>query len=83
MNLKEYLFYKQLSLKDFASMIDISPSHLSSVLTGSRITTPKMIRTIAKATNGKVTADTMFAPTKLPDDWEDDADLGGKAAKYG
>ncbi len=76
MNLKEYLFYKAMTLKEFSLIVDISPAHLSSVITGNRRTTPKLLRAIVRATRGKVTADSAFAPTKLPDDWEDE----GRAA---
>lgn len=70
MNLKEYLFYSDMALKEFARLADISHCHLSSVLTGARPVTPKLLRAIERASNGKVNADTIFAPTKLPEGWE-------------
>ncbi len=74
MNLKEYLFYSEMPLKEFAKLADISHCHLSSVLTGSRTVTPKLLRAIERASKGKVKADTIFAPTKLPDDWDEEGD---------
>ena len=78
MNLKEYLFYKEMTVREFAAIADISPCHLSSVISGQRPTTPKLLRAIARATKNKVTAETIFSPTKLPEGWEDEE--GGKAA---
>ena len=79
MNLKEYLFYSDMQLKDFAKLADISHCHLCSVLTGARPVTPKLLRAIARASKNKVTAETIFAPTKLPDGWETEGE-GGEAA---
>lgn len=67
MNLKEYLFYKGLTLKEFAEIADISPAHLSSVVTRYRPTTPKLLRCIERASDGWVKPDTAFAETRLPD----------------
>lgn len=74
MNLKEYLFYSNMKLKDFAKLVDVSHCHLSSVLTGDRPMTPKLLRAIERASRKKVTAETIFDPTKLPDDWEEEGD---------
>ncbi len=78
MNLKEYLFYSEMTIKEFALIADISPCHLSSVMTKQRPTTPKLLRAIARASKNKVTAETIFAPIKKPDDWLDEE--GDKAA---
>lgn len=67
MNIKEYLFYKNLSLKDFAKIVDVSACHLSSVITGFRKTSPKLLRAIERASDGWVKPDTAFAETKLPE----------------
>jgi transcriptional regulator with XRE-family HTH domain len=67
MNLKEYLFYKNQTLKEFALIADISACHLSSVMTGYRTTTPKLLRAIERATEGWVKPNTAFAETKLPE----------------
>ena len=67
MNLKEYLFYKNLSLKEFAKIVDVSACHLSSVITGFRKTSPKLLRAIQRASDGWVKPDEAFAETKLPE----------------
>ncbi len=67
MNLKEYLFYKGLSLKEFAKIVDVSACHLSSVITGFRNTSPKLLRAIERASEGWVKPETAFAETKLPE----------------
>ncbi len=67
MNLKEYLFYKDLSLTKFAQIADLSPCHLSSVATGYRKATKKLLRTIERVTDGWVKIDAAFQPTKIPE----------------
>jgi DNA-binding transcriptional regulator YdaS (Cro superfamily) len=67
MNLREYLFYKNQTLKEFALIADISPCHLSSVMSGYRKTSPKLLRAIERATGGWVKKDSAFAETKLPE----------------
>lgn len=66
MNLKEYLFYTNMTVREFGKIADISPCHLSSVMTGQRTITPKILRAITRATEGLVTEETAFMPTKLP-----------------
>jgi len=66
MNLKEYLFYKNLSLREFSKIVDVSACHLSSVITGYRKTSPKLLRAIERASEGWVKPECAFAETKLP-----------------
>lgn len=67
MNLKEYLFYKEITLKEFSKIVDVSACHLSSVITGFRPTTPKLLRAIERASDGWVKPASAFAKTKLPE----------------
>ncbi len=67
MNLKEYLFYKNMSLKEFSLLVDISACHLSSVITGGRRVTPKLLRALERVTDGWVKPHTAFAETKVPE----------------
>ncbi len=80
MNLKEYLFYKDMTVRDFCKIAEFSDAFISSVLSGKKIPSPKTLRIIEKATGGKVKANTVTAPTKLPDDWENKDEEGGRAA---
>ena len=77
MNLKEYLFYSEMTVKEFAEKADVDKCYLSSVITQNRKPSPRFLRSIARASNNKVTAETIFMPTKLPEGWEEE---GGKAA---
>jgi len=74
MNLKEYLFYSNMTIRDFAKIADFNNAFLSGVINGKRIPSAKTMRTIERVTNGKVRADTILAPTKLPDGWEQEGD---------
>ena len=67
MNLKEYLFYKNQTLKEFSLIADISACHLSSVMTGYRRASPKLLRVIERVTFGWVKPNTAFAETKIPE----------------
>lgn len=78
MNLKEYLFYKEMSLKDFCIHADFSHCYLSSVLSGKKKPSAKTLRIIEKATRGKVKADNVCAPITIPPELEDEE--RGKAA---
>ncbi len=70
MNLHEYLFYKRLSASDFGKICDLSGSYIASLLRGDLEPSDKTLRIIERVTKGKVTKETIAAPTKLPDDWE-------------
>ena len=74
MNLKEYLFYKGLSAAQFGRIADLSGAYISFILSGKGKPTEKTLRIIERATKGIVTAENAFAPTKLPDGWEQEGD---------
>lgn len=71
MNLREYLFYSNMTVKDFAKIADFNNAFLSRILNGKHMPSAKTLRAIERVTNGKVRADTILAPTKLPEGWED------------
>jgi transcriptional regulator with XRE-family HTH domain len=79
MNLKEYLFYKGMTVREFCKLAEFSDAFLSSVLSGKKVPSAKTLRIIEKATKGKVKAENVCAPITLPDDWEDDEE-GGRMA---
>lgn len=70
MNLKEYLFYGDISLIDFAKECDLSPTHLSTLMSGRAKASKKTCRRIEEKTDGRVTAENAFRPTKIPDEYK-------------
>ena len=79
MNLKEYMFYKGMTIKEFAVYSDLSTAYLSRALNGRHMPSAKTLRVIERVTKGKVKPHTAFAETKFPEGWEDEEE-GGKAA---
>jgi DNA-binding transcriptional regulator YdaS (Cro superfamily) len=71
MNLKEYLFYSEMSVTDFSKLADLDRTFVSSIISGGRRPSAKSIRAIERATKGKVKASTITAPIKKPEDWEE------------
>jgi len=78
MNLREYLFYSHMTIRVFAKLADLSVPCISGCVNNNYKPSAKTLRAIERATNGKVNADTIFAPTKLPAGWDENE--GGKAA---
>jgi transcriptional regulator with XRE-family HTH domain len=70
MNLREYLFYKNMSVREFCKVADFNDSFLSTVLSGKKKPSAKTLRLIERATGGKVKAENVCSPTKLPEGWE-------------
>lgn len=70
MNLEQYLFYKKLSVQEFALKSDLSRSYLSSIISGRVNPSKKTCRTIERATDGEVKAENVFQPTKIPDEYK-------------
>lgn len=70
MNLREYLFYSGMSVREFAKLADFNEAFLCGVMKGNRIPSAKTLRAIERVTKGKVTAETACAPIKLPENWE-------------
>lgn len=56
MNLRDYLHFERIKLKDFAESIDMSVTHISGYINGRLRVSKKVARNIEKATEGKVTA---------------------------
>ena len=81
MNLKEYLFYSEMTVSDFAKIADLNNAFLSRVLNGKTIPSAKTLRVIERVTNGKVTTKTALLPIKFPEEpKEPKSDEGGLAA---
>jgi DNA-binding transcriptional regulator YdaS (Cro superfamily) len=55
MNLREYLFYNRISIKEFAEKIEYSRPHLSGIIHGKYRPSARLAKTIELATNGEVT----------------------------
>lgn len=60
MDLREYLFRKRITVKDFAEKIDYSRTHMSEIVNMKRKPTKKLARAIEKATNGEVTVEELL-----------------------
>jgi transcriptional regulator with XRE-family HTH domain len=72
MNLKEYLFYSGLTVRQFAKKAEMHDSYLSSILSGGRRPSKRMLKWIELATGGWVNAKDICSPTKLPDGFPKD-----------
>ena len=68
MNLKEYLFYSQMTVQDFAKVADFSNAFLSRVINGKQIPSAKTLRVIERVTNGRVKPSTALLPIRFPDE---------------
>ncbi len=55
MNLREYLFIKRISVKEFSEALDYSRTHLSGIVHGKLKPSKRLAKAIEKATNGEVT----------------------------
>ena len=66
MNLQEYLFYSQMTVKDFAKIADLSNAFLSRVINGKATPSAKTLRIIERVTNGRVRVETAFLPIIMP-----------------
>lgn len=66
MNLKEYLFYTDMSIRDFSLKCSMSPSLLSNMITGKTKPTRKALILIEFASNGSVKQQNAFKPTMVP-----------------
>jgi hypothetical protein len=66
MNLKEYLFYLQLSEAAFAKLCDLSGSYVSAIIRGDIKPSDKTLRIIERVTEGLVTSRTFFKAIKIP-----------------
>lgn len=66
MNIKEYLFFKQMSVKEFAQIAGFHETYISSILNQKRAPSKKALKLIEFATDGWVKQDTVFADTKIP-----------------
>ena len=63
MNLKEYLFYKRMTVKDFSEKIGYSRTHISATMNGHLKMNKKLARAIERETEGEVTAEELLKPT--------------------
>lgn len=54
MNLRDYLHFERIKLKDFAQSLDLSLGHLSAYVNGRLRVSKKVARAIEKVTKGKV-----------------------------
>ncbi len=66
MNLKEYLFFKEMSVKEFAQIAGFHVTYISSIITRKRCPSKKALKLIEFATEGWVKQNTVFAETQLP-----------------
>lgn len=78
MNLRTYLFFKEMTVRDFCKVADFSEAFICTVLSGRKKPSAKTLRMIERATNGIVKAHEVCAPIKLPPELEEQE--GGKAA---
>lgn len=62
MNLKEFIFYSNISFKEFSKKAGISSSYLSALVNGHKKPTRALAFYIEYLTNGKVKAENIGAP---------------------
>jgi len=67
MNIKEYLFYKEMSVKEFAERAGFHVGYISSILNRKRQPSKKTLKLIEFATEGWVKEGTVFEETKVPE----------------
>lgn len=60
MNLKEYLFLKRMSIKDFSDFMGYSRTHMSAIINGHLKPSRAMAKSIERATDGEVTAEELL-----------------------
>jgi len=60
MTLREYLFYNEISITDFANKIKKSRNYMSQITLGKLIPSEKLAKEIEKATGGKVIAKSLL-----------------------
>ena len=66
MNLKEYLFYAQMTVTQFADIANLDRTFVSSILSGGRRPSKPSMIAIERATGGQVTAQSISQPIKVP-----------------
>lgn len=71
MDLKIYLVKNRLSVSEFAEMIDYSRPHLSAVIHGRQLPSPKLARIIERVTGGKVKATSWKKAKRKKDNGKD------------
>lgn len=66
MNLKQYLFYFNLSLTEFASLCSLSATYLGEIMRGKLKPSGKALKLIEMASEGWVSPEYAFKPTIIP-----------------
>jgi len=61
MDLREYLFYNRLTIKEFAQVCDYSPEHISGYISGRFRISKKLMKRISEATGNQVTMDELIS----------------------
>jgi len=56
MNLKEYLFFKRMTVKEFSQIMDYSRTHMSCIVNGTATAGVKLAKKIENFTNGELKA---------------------------
>lgn len=62
MDLREYLFRKDMSITEFAKRVDMSRAYVSSIVNGRAIPSKKLAKRIVITTEGFVTLDELRNP---------------------
>lgn len=70
MNLKEYLFYSEMTVTKFAEIANLDRTFVSSIISGGRRPSKPSMIAIERATNGMVKSDTINSPIKKPEGWK-------------
>ena len=60
MKLREYLFVRRMSVKEFSEILDYSRTHLSAIVNETQKPSPKLARRIEKETKGEVKAEELL-----------------------
>lgn len=64
MDLREYLFRKKLSIKEFSELVDCSRTYISSIVHNKTTPSKRLAKSIEQATNGEVSAESLLEEKK-------------------
>ena len=62
MNLREYLFLKRMTVKEFSEIVECSRNHISQIINSGTKPSKRLAKDIERATNGEVKAEDLLNP---------------------
>lgn len=64
MNLRDYLFLKRITIKEFAQIMDYSRTHMTAIANGKTNASMKLAKRIEKFTDGVIKAEDLTTQVK-------------------